>query len=277
MAAAADINLGAALNAQGRNGQVRIYTTGEPAAALSRQDLQRLGLLTPPVLLDGSTTGSYAGPFFEHAGAIGLSAGRDLLGLPAYRYGGTGVQYVSDWWWRQVNDTAANKGLAFWVRYDQFAQGIASFGGGNIALRAGRDLVDVEASTPMTGYSVKAEGTPGQPDFREARSVWYAGGSLSASAGRDVRGGLFNAGGAEARLSAGAHRRGQRPESQPEGAPTFLSGHRLDGNGSWRPDAGLAGQSGPAGRGQAGQRRAAFRRRPGPGRSCPGPAAEPGR
>lgn len=203
MAAAADINLGAALNAQGRNGQVRIYTTGEPAAALSRQDLQRLGLLTPPVLLDGSTTGSYAGPFFEHAGAIGLSAGRDLLGLPAYRYGGTGVQYVSDWWWRQVNDTAANKGLAFWVRYDQFAQGIASFGGGNIALRAGRDLVDVEASTPLTGYSVKAEGTPGQQDFREARSVWYAGGSLSASAGRDVRGGLYNAGGAEASLSAG--------------------------------------------------------------------------
>ncbi|MFY8116871.1 MAG: hypothetical protein ACOVLH_03635, partial [Roseateles sp.] len=208
MAAAGDINLGVALNAQGRNGQVRIYTTGEALPTPSTQDLNRLGLRLSDQLIPNSPSGNL-GPFFDHAGAISLQAGRDVLSLPGYKYPSGGgqpqsVQYVADWWWRQLSPNAQQLGLMFWSRYDQFAQGIASFGGGDIAVRAGRDLVDLELSTPASGYRLREQGLPGGKDYVPGAGTWMPGGSLRASAGRDVLGGLYNAGGAQASLSAGS-------------------------------------------------------------------------
>lgn len=212
IAAASDINLGAALPVppvpnqplSTRNSQVRVYTTGEPVSASDVPGLERVGIRATDQLIR-NTTGSL-GPFFENAGDITLSAGRDVRGLPATIYPASGaptsVQYVTDWWWRQANPTSVDQGVALWSRYDLFAQGIASFGGGDIAVKAGRDLIDVDLSTPSSGFAVQAR------DDKPAQQRWFAGGTLDVQAGRDVVGGLFNAGGAKATLKAGGDIRG---------------------------------------------------------------------
>jgi len=183
IAAAGDVNLGAALNAQGSNGQVRIYTTGEPVAASDMAGFERSGALVSDQQLiraaAGNGSGSALGPFFEHAGDITISAGRDLRGQPSTIYPASGeptsVQYVTDWWWRQTNPTTADKAVALWSRYDKFAQGIASFGGGSIELAAGRDLIDVDVSTPASGYAVQAKGEVGKEGYLPAQAHWWAG------------------------------------------------------------------------------------------------------
>ncbi|MEL4181503.1 filamentous haemagglutinin family protein [Roseateles sp. PN1] len=205
LAAAGDINLGTALDANGRKSQVRIYTTGTAVAAAETPGFETLGIRTDTQLIRGSS--GTLGPFFEDAGNISLSAGADVRGLPAAIYSTNAnaekVQYVSDWWFRQTNTTKADQGVALWSRYDLFAQGIASFGGGDISVRAGRDVIDLDVSTPSSGYAVQATGTPGTAAYKAAQQRWFSGGSLAVQAGRDVVGGLFNAGGAQASLSAG--------------------------------------------------------------------------
>ena len=205
LAAAGDINLGTAIDANGRKSQVRIYTTGTAVAAADTPGFESLGIRTDTQLIRGSS--GTLGPFFEDAGNISLSAGVDVRGLPAAIYTTSAkaekVQYVSDWWYRQTNTTKADQGVALWSRYDLFAQGIASFGGGDISVRAGRDVIDLDVSTPSSGYAVQATGTPGTAAYKPAQQRWFSGGSLAVQAGRDVVGGLFNAGGAQAFLSAG--------------------------------------------------------------------------
>jgi len=232
IAAAGDINLGAALpvTVAGtlvlRDSQVRIYTTGTPVAATETSGLARVGIRVADQLIR-NTSGSL-GPFYENAGDISLVAGRDLQGLPSTIYSASGssnagVQYVSDWWWRQTNPTAVDKGVALWSRYDLFAQGIASFGGGDIKLRAGRDLIDVDVSTPASGYSIQAKGVVTEPaTYLPSQSRWRAGGGLDVQAGRDVIGGLFNAGGPTASLIAGSQITGNSGKPRSYAAPQLF-------------------------------------------------------
>jgi hypothetical protein len=195
-----------------RRSQVRVYTTGTPVTAASTPGLDRLNIRTADQYLrSGSAT---VGPFFEDAGDIHLNAGRDILGSPAVVYktpGSTSVQYVTDWWYRQTNlpGLSTTLGAALWSRYDLFAQGFASFGGGNLKMSAGRDIVDLDASTPTSGYIVAADATHAQ------QQRWFAGGRLDIEAGRNVVGGLFNAGGPAASLVAGGSLAGQPNPLQP--------------------------------------------------------------
>ncbi|MFY7864421.1 filamentous hemagglutinin family protein [Roseateles sp.] len=224
IAAAGDIRLGADLDDKGRDGQVRIYTTGTAVAAADTPGLDQLRIRANDQLIR-NTSGSL-GPFFENAGDINLSAGRDVLGMPStiYRPDGSSssVQYVSDWWFRQTNPTSSEQGVALWSRYDLFAQGIASFGGGDVKVQAGRDVVDLDVSTPNSGYSVKAVGQQGAADYKPAQQRWFEGGSLSVEAGRDVLGGLFNAGGATAALTAGNQVRGSSQQERSYLAPQLF-------------------------------------------------------
>jgi len=184
-----------------RRSQTRIYTTGTAVAAADTPGLDRVGITSDQLLRSGSTV---VGPFYDNAGDIRVSVGRDVLGSPATVYDNNGsstVQYVSDWWYRQASYASGSKaeGVALWSRYDLFAQGLASFGGGDIRVDAGRDIVDLDLSTPSSGYRVAAA-----PDASaQEQQRWWAGGALQVSAGRDVVGGLFNAGGSSAQLLVG--------------------------------------------------------------------------
>jgi len=182
-----DIALAAAGDIRLASSAVRVYTTGSPVDSSTLDGWSRVGLAGNQVLGSGSNA---VGPFFSGAGDLSLSARGDVVGSPSR-------QYVTDWWWRQTSLAAAGTPAAWWSRYDLFRQGLASFGGGDIRVRAGGSVVDLEVSTPASGYSVQATAT--LPAVR-----WQQpGGLLSVQADGDIVSGLFNAGGPSALLQAG--------------------------------------------------------------------------
>ncbi|WP_160168912.1 filamentous haemagglutinin family protein [Bradyrhizobium sp. Ai1a-2] len=70
---------------------------------------------------------------------------------------------------------------AAWINYATFFQGFGALGGGNIALSAGADIVDVGASLPETlvvGGGFTAANPP--------KATYYGGGNLSVTAGGDL-------------------------------------------------------------------------------------------
>jgi hypothetical protein len=236
IAAARDLRIGASAQRPGQSevdlrSQVRIYTTGIPVPAAQTPGFGEITIrASDQFLRSGNAT---VGPFFDGAGDISLSAGRDLLGSPAATYESNGrlrqLQYVTDWLYRQTQtagDTpegqaapSRGEGVAMWARYDQFAQGVASFGGGDVAVQAGRDIQDLDASTPFSGYRIGprfgTDPASGSGAVRPAQSLWWDGGSLDVRAGRNVIGGLFFGGGPSASVSAaGAIETGATP-SQP--------------------------------------------------------------
>ena len=187
------VEVAAARDVQLLNDGVRIYTTGLPVDVATLPAWPRLGLAVNQTLRQAN--GSPLGPFFQGAGDISLQAGRDVLGSM------TRQQYVTDWWWRQTSLAAPGTPAAWWARYDLFRQGIASFGGGDVRVSAGRDVQDIDASTPASGYSVRSTQAAGLTLAEEA--LLLPGGSLIVSAGRDVVSGLLYGGGAIASVSAG--------------------------------------------------------------------------
>lgn len=184
LAAAGDIRL--------LNNSVRLTTTGAPLASTGLPGWDRVGLASNQTLRAG---GGPLGPFFTGAGRITLQAGGHISAAPSR-------QYVTDWWWRQTGTSSSGQPAAWWSRYDLFTQGIASFGGGDITVRAGGNIADLEASTPGSGYAVQAGVAPsGAPLAGGALTL--PGGRLQVSAGGDISSGLYFGGGAVAALRAG--------------------------------------------------------------------------
>jgi hypothetical protein len=109
---------------------------------------------------------------------------------------GTVPQLTNNWLFRQGRTWLDDKGdvvfeklsdgtvlkTAWWTRYDYFNQGVATFGGGNVDIRAGRSLIDLSASVATSAY---ATGAPGAP-LKE-----LGGGDLRVRAGGDILGGSF--------------------------------------------------------------------------------------
>jgi hypothetical protein len=250
LAAGGDVELGATRTgvdgSLDRRSAVRVATTGLPVPAAGFAGLERLGIrATDQFQRVGTVT---VGPFFEGAGAVSITAARDVIGRPAVPPGaGSGaaeVQYVTDWWFRQANEAGAGPaaaGFALWSRLDLFAQGVASFGGGAVSVAAGRDVRDLDASTPLQGFAVA-----GSAAVPAAGRLW-AGGTLAVEAGRDVSGGLLYAGGATGRLVAG---RDVASRADDVAAGGYAATQLLHGATAWSAGAGrdlvLAGPSDPA-------------------------------
>jgi hypothetical protein len=76
--------------------------------------------------------------------------------------------------------------------------GAFSFGGGNVTVRAARDVVNFEALSPTSGYVLR---DPATLDMLSTRS--FGGGDVTVAAGRDVVNGMFESGGAELQVAAG--------------------------------------------------------------------------
>ena len=187
-----NLDLAAGGDIQLLNSGVRVYTTGAPIAASSLPSYGRLNIGSNQTLRSGATP---IGPFFQGAGDIRLRAAGSIVGSPTR-------QYATDWWWRQTGLSAEGAPASWYSRYDLFEQGIASFGGGNIDVVAVRNVVDLELSTPGSGYKVNAVARIGASSL-PALNLSLPGGALSVRAGGDIVSGLFFAGGATARLQAG--------------------------------------------------------------------------
>lgn len=156
-------------------------------------------------------TGASALPFTERGERLTVSAGGDvgsfvikvdettklptLVGQPLLQ--GTGNYFVHGGVSGAVLD-ASNIPVAWAARFNDFRQGLGSFGGGNIDVRAGRNVSNLAVVAPTNAREVI------QLDKAGAKALKVLnGGDISVAAGGDIVGGLYFLGRGEGRLSAG--------------------------------------------------------------------------
>ena len=131
--------------------------------------------------------------FSQDGGNVSLTALKDIVGTPS-------AQLYSNWLFRQgrLNDSTGAYTLqpAWWVRFDQFQQGVGALGGGNVTLTAGGNIENVSASAPT-----QARMTAMSPDA--AKLLKTGGGDVQVEAGADLLGGQYYADRGNLELKAG--------------------------------------------------------------------------
>jgi filamentous hemagglutinin family protein len=155
----------------------------------------------------GAPTGGAIGDFPVDGGAVTLRAVRDVVGAPTH-------QTSSAWLFRQganawgstadgivgtTNTATVLTQTAWSIVFRNFEQGVGALGGGDLTVRAGGDVRELQAAVPTTGHLVTAPGSVPSP----ADLVVRGGGDLRIDAGGDLLGGLFLVGRGTASLRAG--------------------------------------------------------------------------
>lgn len=97
--------------------------------------------------------------------------------------------------------TSGNVPVAWFSRFNDFRQGLGSFGGGNIEVRAGGDVSNLAVVAPTNARSVLNVDAAGAVQSRELKVL--NGGDVRVTADGDIRGGVYFLGRGEGRLSAG--------------------------------------------------------------------------
>jgi filamentous hemagglutinin len=197
IAAGGDLLLGYAYNGRDALGMLQvsesdpqtsaIYTAGVPAAPVSTSlfeptNLSRNGGGTPAYPVDG--------------GNISIAAADDVRSAIS-------AELVTDWQWRRGTSggTLSPKSTAsWWIMFNLFTQGIGALGGGDVALSAGRDIVNTSAVIPTTGRQLvpTAGAAPAYSDL-----LLTGGGNLSVHAGGDIISGVFQDDWGNASIAAG--------------------------------------------------------------------------
>jgi len=150
--------------------------------------------------LYGASTPTSAA-FGQDGGSIRITAQRDVVGAPV-------LQQVNNWLFRQGRSSLNDQGqlafesvggkplnTAWWARSDYFGAGVATLGGGNIAVEAASGSVrDLSASVATNAY---VAGPLAGGTLRE-----QGGGDLSVKAGTDILGGNFYVQKGRARIHA---------------------------------------------------------------------------
>lgn len=143
-----------------------VYTAGRRADAIS-------GFATPA-----------NAQFSQGGGDVSLAALGDI------RSSKRSTQLYSNWLFRQgsvnADGSAYNTQTAWWVRFDQFQQGVGALGGGDVSLKAGGEVVNVSASTPTQARMASAT-----PDASQL--VTTGGGDVRVETGGDLLGGQYYA------------------------------------------------------------------------------------
>jgi len=188
-----DIQVAAGRNVElGSNTSV-IYTAGKRAADLS----DYTNPSSVPTIRDPRAY------FTEGGGDVRIEARNDVIGKRS-------SQLYSEWLWRvgrlasdgqsYATDTVggqSNQGqTAWWVRFDQFQQGVGTLGGGTVSVSAGRDVKDLSLSAPT-------QGRMNSTVVDASKLVKTGGGDVRVQAGRDVLGGQYFADEGDVRLVAG--------------------------------------------------------------------------
>ena len=130
-----DIDIAAGGNIVLADNKSAIYTAGRLADSVA-------GFTNPASILRPA--------FAQDGGDLSLLALGDIVGKPS-------TQLYSEWLYRQgainpATDTyASGQQTAWWVRFDQFAQGVGALGGGDVTIEAGGKIADLSASIPSQG------------------------------------------------------------------------------------------------------------------------------
>jgi len=114
--------------------------------------------------------------FTSHGGRLEVAAGRDVISPAA-------AQLINNWFY-QTGPKAST--VAWASNFDGFKQGYGSFGGGNLTLTAGRDIVNPGVVAPTSARTVTHDG-----DVATYEQVVENGGDMVVRAGRDIRGGVY--------------------------------------------------------------------------------------
>lgn len=96
---------------------------------------------------------------------------------------------------------SANIPVAWFSRFNDFRQGLGSFGGGNIDVRAGGDVSNLAVVAPTNARSVL--NVDGAGNVVSTALKVLNGGDVNVSAGGDIAGGVYFLGRGEGHLSAG--------------------------------------------------------------------------
>ncbi len=172
-----DIHIASGHNIKLADGKSAIYTAGRIADTVN-------GFVVPA-----------NAQFSQGGGNISLAALGDIAGSPS-------AQLYSSWLFRQGQLNQASGGYtvqpAWWVRFDQFQQGIGALGGGDVSLTAGGNVVNVSASAPT-----QARMAATAPDA--SKLVETGGGNVRVETGGDLRGGQYYADRGELALNAGGN------------------------------------------------------------------------
>ncbi len=189
-----DIRIASGRNIVLADNKSAIYTAGRVADTVS-------AFVTPASVLK---------PVFAQGGGdVSLTALGDITGKPS-------AQLYSEWLYRQgAIDPATGdytQQPAWWVRFDQFQQGVGALGGGNVTLHADGNVKDVSASTPTQGRMAATTQD-------SSKLVVTGGGDLRVESGGDVLGGQYYADRGDLIIKAGGKigRSDQKitPTSQP--------------------------------------------------------------
>lgn len=170
-----------------------IYTAGKRATALSDYS-------DPTSNIRPQDPRAY---FTEGGGNVNIEARRDVVSARS-------TQLYSEWLWRvgrlaadaqtyatdTVNSQVNQGQTAWWVRFDQFQQGVGALGGGNVNVVAGRDVKDLSVSAPT-------QGRMNSPVVDASKLVKTGGGDVRVDAGSNVLGGQFYADEGDVKLFAG--------------------------------------------------------------------------
>lgn len=174
-----DIHLAAAGKFTLGNGNSVIYTAGRKADDLA-------GYTSPT----GATgIGSVGTAYLTNGGDITIETGSDITGALLDTTGRQ--QLINNWLFRQGGGNS-NLPVSWWLRTDQFRQGVAAFGGGDVNVTSGGSVTNLSVSVPTTGrfVSTSSNRTDG-------------GGNIKVQAAGDINNGVYYAGRGDIALSAG--------------------------------------------------------------------------
>ncbi|MGN1287904.1 MAG: beta strand repeat-containing protein, partial [Bradyrhizobium sp.] len=218
-----------------------VYTAGAAAATPADFNAPALpiGYIFNPNGLVSTPTWATGG------GAVTISAGGSIIGIEMPTdsdgshfgvQGGPTGQMWSDWYihYGVANGTStpfsgcAAAGsvacqTAAWVNYATFFQGFGALGGGNVALSAGADIIDVGASLPET-LVVGGGFTSANPP----KVTYYGGGNLSVAAGGNLLSSDFLVGRGAGLIRVGGSVQATTSNPLNQGLPTL--GITLGGN-----------------------------------------------
>jgi filamentous hemagglutinin family protein len=151
---------------------------------------------TANALFNGHTA-SNRPSFTVRGGRLEVNVGRDVVAPES-------TQLINNWLWRTgiVATTGADTGryvrssqLAWWTEFSRFRQSLGAFGGSSVRVRAGQDILNLQAMAPSSGWADSR-------DPLTALVPTLGGGEVDIAAGRDVLGGQSLAGRGTGRIAA---------------------------------------------------------------------------
>lgn len=206
-----DIELNAGRSVQLLNQFAGIYTAGTQVADPSLGGrFDTFGLTQFGGQSDlGAVQQNYPARFSVAGGNLTITAGTDIERIGA----SSSRQLPNNWLYRRgavdpttgafttTGNGSAVASTSWWIDFSNFFQGTGTLGGGNLVLRAGQNITNVDAVVPTNARTTR--GTVANPLAANQTLVELGGGDLIVRAGNHIDAGVFYVERGRATLTAG--------------------------------------------------------------------------